>query len=84
MSERSIKSIHQLVLKNIDDENAGVYRRQNVVISGVSHTPPDHLHLREEMKSLIDKYSKLDAHPIERSAKFHADFVKIHPFVVEL
>ncbi len=31
-SEWQIRNIHQLILKNIDDENAGRYRQQNVLI----------------------------------------------------
>ena len=33
LSEYIIKSIHNLILKNIDNENAGVYRKENVIIS---------------------------------------------------
>ena len=40
--EWQIRNIHQLILKNIDDENAGRYRQQNALISGASITPPDH------------------------------------------
>ena len=39
LSEWQIKNIHQLVLKNIDDQNAGRYRQQNGVIAGASNTP---------------------------------------------
>ena len=34
LSEWQIKSLHQLVLKKIDLENAGQYRQLNVLISG--------------------------------------------------
>lgn len=37
LSEWQIKSLHQLVLKNIDLENAGQYRQLNVLISGAEH-----------------------------------------------
>ena len=40
LSEFDIKSIHALVLKNIDNEHAGSYREYNVLISGAEHTPP--------------------------------------------
>ncbi len=32
LSEFVVKSVHQLILKNIDDENAGIYRKINVMI----------------------------------------------------
>lgn len=82
-SEWQIHNIHQLILKNIDDENAGRYRQQNVLISGATTTPPDYTLLNDKMAQLIDWYN-LEAyklHPIERAAKVHADFVGIHPFI---
>lgn len=41
LAERDIKNLHHLVLKGIDDANAGVYRMENVLISGAKHIPPD-------------------------------------------
>lgn len=83
LSEWQIKNIHAIVLKGIDDKNAGVYRKENVFISGAKHIPPDYLLVPEQMQEFIEWYknegSKL--HPVIRAAKVHADFVKIHPFV---
>lgn len=82
-SEWQIRNIHQLILKNIDDDNAGRYRQQNVLISGATSTPPDYTLLNDKMAQLVDWYSN-DAHkfhPIERAAKVHADFIGIHPFI---
>lgn len=82
LSEWQIKSIHQLILKNIDDIHAGVYRRTNVIIAGADHMPPDALHVESEMQKFINCYREQAPalHPIERAARVHADFVKIHPF----
>ncbi|WP_287373697.1 Fic family protein [Prosthecochloris sp.] len=82
LSEWQIKSIHQLILKNIDDVHAGVYRRTNVIIAGADHMPPDALHVESEMQRFINWYRKQTPalHPIERAARVNADFVKIHPF----
>ncbi|MDA3577613.1 Fic family protein [Acinetobacter ursingii] len=82
-SEWQIRNIHQLILKNIDDVNAGRYRQQNVLISGATTNPPDHTLLNDKMAQFIDWYSQEadTLHPIERAAKVHADFVGIHPFV---
>ena len=82
LSEWQIKNIHQLVLKNIDDQNAGRYRQQNVVIAGASHTPTDFFQLPQAMTALIAWYqSATDLHPLRRAARLHVDFVGIHPFV---
>ncbi len=80
-TEHLIKSIHQLILKNIDSSHAGVYRQENVLISGAEHIPPDHLLLAEHMSLLLTSYHKFSGHPLERAARLHTDFVKIHPFV---
>ena len=82
-SEWQIRNIHQLILKNIDDHNAGRYRQQNVLISGATNTPPDYTLLNDKMAQFIDWYNtKADLmHPIERAAKVHADFIGIHPFI---
>ena len=83
LSQRHIKDIHQLILKNIDDQNAGVYRNTNVIIAGAEHTPPDFIHVLSDMENLISWHQNeaQRLHPVERAARVHADFVKIHPFV---
>ncbi len=83
LSERVIKDLHYLVLKNIDQDNAGRYRQVNVLISGAEHKPVDALHVPEQMTAFIDWYSTqaTGLHPVERAARVHGEFVKIHPFV---
>ncbi|BCF97159.1 cell division protein Fic [Paraburkholderia sp. PGU19] len=82
LSEWQIRNIHALVLKGIDDGEAGRYRQENVVIAGASTTPPDFLHLPAEMASLVEWHVQAQAlHPITRAAELHTRFVKIHPFV---
>ncbi|MCF6806958.1 Fic family protein [Thiotrichales bacterium 19S9-12] len=82
LCEWTIKSIHQLILKSIDDANAGKYRTINVRIMGANHIPPEHYQLNELMAQLIKDYeSWQDLHPIEQAARMHGEFVKIHPFV---
>ena len=81
LTEWQIKNIHNLILKNIDVDNAGRYRSENVIISGAEHIPPNFLNLDEEMKNLIKWYNEDISHPIEKSAKLHSIFVKVHPFI---
>ncbi|ADJ66231.1 Fic family protein [Herbaspirillum seropedicae] len=82
LSEAHIKDIHSLVLKGIDADEAGRYRRENVVIAGASTTPPDFLHLNDEMRALLAWYQQAGGlHAVERAAQLHTRFVKIHPFV---
>lgn len=82
ITEWNIKSIHQLVLKDIDDENAGRYRRENVTVKGATHIPPDYLKVPELMEKLVLNYENWnDFHPIIQAALLHGELVKIHPFV---
>ena len=82
ISEWSIKNIHQLILKNIDNENAGRYRKENVTIKGATHIPPDYLKVPELMEKLILTYNTWsEHHPIIQAVLLHGELVKIHPFV---
>ncbi len=83
LSLHVIRSVHALILKNIDDANAGAWRKQNVIISGAEHTPPDALLVPEQMEAFAQWHETQgkSLHPVELAARTHADFVKIHPFM---
>lgn len=83
LSEKQIKDIHYLILKSINNDGAGRYRNQNVAIEGAEHIPPNHIIVPEQMENLINWYhgEGQELHPIERAARLHAEFVKIHPFI---
>ena len=83
LSEYSIKQIHSLILKNIDDENKGKYRTTNVIISGAEHKPPQSFEVQSQMQEFIKKYNEniTKLHPIELASFIHIEFVKIHPFI---
>jgi Fic family protein len=83
LSEYSIKQIHSLILKNIDDENKGKYRTTNVIISGAEHKPPQSFEVQSKMQEFIKKYNEniTKLHPIELASFMHIEFVKIHPFI---
>lgn len=83
LSEWSIKNIHTLILKEIDNANAGKYRKENVVISGAKHVPPKHYEIGDLMQKLIGEYQNEwgDFHPVVRATLLHGEFVKIHPFI---
>lgn len=83
LSEWNIRNIHSLVLKEIDNKNAGKYRDVNVVISGAKHIPPKHYEVSYLMQKLIEEYKNYwrDYHPVVRATLLHGEFVKIHPFI---
>ncbi|WP_055669759.1 Fic family protein [Desnuesiella massiliensis] len=82
-TEWQIKNIHRLVLKGINDNYAGNYRDQQIIISGAEHMPPEPFLIKEQMVNFIEWYNT-DAkvlHPIERAAMVHIIFVGIYPFI---
>ncbi len=82
ISEWNIKNIHYFILKGIDEDNAGIYRKSNVKIKGANHIPPDYLVVSELMERLVISYSNWkEFHPIVRAALLHGELVKIHPFI---
>jgi Fic family protein len=82
LSEYDIRSVHYLILKEIDSTNAGKYRNENVFISGAKHVPPVYMNVPYKMQNLIDQYqSWKDLHPVVRACFLHGEFVKIHPFI---
>ena len=82
ITEWNIKNIHTLILKEIDNENAGRYRSENVTIKGATHIPPDFVKVPELMEKLILNYKTWNKyHPIIRATLLHGELVKIHPFV---
>ena len=83
LSEWNIKNIHALILKEIDNTNAGKYRSENVVISGAKHIPPKSYEIGDLMQRLVAEYQNewKAFHPIVRATLIHGEFVKIHPFI---
>ncbi|CAB9540905.1 Fic domain protein, MA2133 type [uncultured Gammaproteobacteria bacterium] len=83
LTELDVKQIHTLVLKNINDQNAGSYRKTNVIISGAEHKPVEFFKVAQKMADFIDSYpqNQKKMHPVELAARVHIDFVGIHPFI---
>ncbi|MGM0478561.1 MAG: Fic family protein [Bacteroidota bacterium] len=79
----TLKQLHQLVLKGIDDNNAGRYRRVNVRISGSEHVPPEPHRIHDLMEDYFSFYEeqKERLHPVILAAEMHERLVTIHPFI---
>jgi Fic family protein len=81
-SEVTLRTLHQLVLRETKSGEAGKYRTGNVMITGSSHTPPDAHevpHKIKEMFEWIRKYRN-KIHIVELSAIVHHMITGIHPF----
>ena len=83
ITERDVLQIHRLILQGINNNSAGTYRKEQVLISGAKHVPPQHYLIQEEMDHLFIWYNehKEKLHPVILSAEMHERLVTIHPFV---
>ena len=83
VSQLLIRQIHQLVMKEIDDEWAGKYREVRVEITGTKFVPPDptivSVKMRQFERWFRDKNNKSNL--IDRAALAHFKLVEIHPFL---
>lgn len=82
-NEHRLKQIHHLVLKGIDERNAGKYRNTNVMISGSEHVPPAPYMLDKLMEDYFIYYeqNRERLHPVLLAAEMHERLVTIHPFI---
>lgn len=81
LNENIVKDIHAILTENIIV--GGIYRNQEVRISGAGHVPPAGNDMYIQIKNFYDDLGwKKDAlNPIEYAAWTHAEFVRIHPFI---
>ena len=89
ITESDIRQIHTVVLKGIDDENAGAYRKVPVEISGSEFSPPGPESVSVEMRDFGswlntatvpgNRFASVDGILIAAAA--HTWFVHIHPFI---
>jgi cell filamentation protein, protein adenylyltransferase len=82
VDERDILRMHALVLKGIDDSNAGRYRNIGVRISGSTVVLPHPFKVPDLMAAFTDWLRHPgELHPVELAAEAHYRLVTIHPFV---
>lgn len=82
VSAHTIRQLHALILKGIDDEEAGKYRTTQVRIGGAKYTPPD----PSQVPALMDDFDRWlqgegkSLPVVEYAALAHFKLVYIHPF----
>jgi Fic family protein len=82
LSAQEILSIHDIILKGIDDDNSGHYRTVPVRISGSTVIMPN----SKKVPQLMDEFqewltSDHNLHPVQFAGEAHYRLVSIHPFV---
>lgn len=83
LNEQEVLSIHNLILRGINPEDAGRYRRVQVMIKGSSFMPMQPFMVPKEMEDFFIWYetNKNGLHPIVLAAELHERLVTIHPFI---
>lgn len=83
ITEENIKCLHRLFYIKLDSENAGIYRKKPVIVTGADFNFPLPDELESKMQDFISSLPamKEKLHPVEFAAMVHALFVNIHPFI---
>jgi len=84
LTEHTIRQIHALILRTINDEEAGRYRRVSVRITGSNYVPPIPTAVPPLMRDFglwLNSQEAQALHPVELAALAHFRLVDIHPFV---
>lgn len=83
LNEREVLCVHNLILRSIYPEEAGKYRKVQVMIKGSSHLPPQPFLVAKQMEDYFFWYqtNKDKLHPVILAAEMHERLVTIHPFI---
>lgn len=81
LDEAIVKDIHAILTENI--MVGGIYRNQEVRISGAGHVPPSGNDMYIQIKNFYSdlEWKRKELNPIVYAAWTHAEFVRIHPFI---
>lgn len=83
ISVADMKTMHYLFFKEIDEKNAGIWRKDPIIVSGTDYVFPHPDKLEERMAELnawvASERGKY--HPVTFAAMLHLKFVTIHPFI---
>jgi Fic family protein len=83
IEQDDILKVHKLLMRGIDDQNAGKYRTGQVRVAGATFMPPRTDRIQPLINELLQTLSRNpdELTPIELAAFFHHKLVYIHPFI---
>ena len=82
LTPHDVLAIHGLILKGVDDVNAGRYRNMAVRISGSAVVMPNPLKVPDLMEEFMRGLTARNSlHPVAFAGEAHYRLVTIHPFV---
>lgn len=83
IKQDDILKVHALLMRGIDDQNAGKYRNGQVRVAGATFMPPPPSKIQSMIHELLQTLHQNpeELTPIELAAFFHHKLVYIHPFL---
>jgi len=83
LEQDDILKVHEILMRGIDDQNAGKYRTGQVRVAGATFMPPPADKIQPLINELLQTISKNpdELRPIELAAFFHHKLVYIHSFL---
>lgn len=83
VNRKFILKLHYLIMRNVDDDSAGTFRKDRVYIEGSAFAPPPSFEIDDLLDELLDWYkaNKEILHPLELAVLLHHRFLQIHPFI---
>ena len=82
LSEKDILAMHGMMQGGLETEEAGTYRSESVFVTGSDFKFPSSKAAPKLMGELFEKTmpGMQNLHPVVQAARFHKEFVYIHPF----
>ena len=83
LNERDLLTFHNLILRGIIPQDAGRYRKIQVMINESTHVPPEPNLVPKEMEDFFVWYeiNKNKVHPVILAAEMHERIASIQPFI---
>lgn len=82
ISKETILLLHRMLIGGINDDIAGRFRTEHEYVRVGTHIAPAPEHVEQLLDNLIVDYeSSHDEYFLDRIARFHLEFERIHPFV---
>lgn len=81
LNQELILLLHEMLISNIDDGIAGRFRKEHEFVRVGTHIAPAPEHIERLIDQLlIDYASDTSGYFIDKVARFHLEFERIHPF----
>jgi Fic family protein len=79
-SQELLRRLNATVIRGLEDDERGEYRRQAVTVGGV-FAPPEYQQLPALMSQLVEWLRDGSGHPVIRAGLTHLNVVSIHPWL---